>query len=149
MGYTQRQKDVRQYRGQLPSPGRPTVAWRADRVRFWSAIADVKTEDACVGAGVSGPLGFRWFRRAGGVNPCLACEVSGRHLSFREREDIAIWHAQQVSAREIARRLAVTRQRSRVSCVVTRPPGPIGWFTGRRSRSGMPSGGLVDRRRRS
>jgi IS30 family transposase len=31
--------------------------------------------------------------------------VSGRYLSFAEREDIAVWHAQQVSAREIARRL--------------------------------------------
>jgi IS30 family transposase len=26
-------------------------------------------------------------------------------LSFAEREDIAIWHAQRISAREIARRL--------------------------------------------
>jgi len=26
-------------------------------------------------------------------------------LSFTEREDIAVWHAQEVSAREIARRL--------------------------------------------
>lgn len=106
MGYTQRQQDVRLYRGQIPSPGRPTVAWREDRVRFWAAIArGVKTEDACVGAGVSGPVGFRWFRHAGGVNPCLAPDVSGRYLSFSEREDIAIWHAQHVSAREIARRL--------------------------------------------
>jgi IS30 family transposase len=31
--------------------------------------------------------------------------VSGRYLSFPEREDIAMWHAQKVGAREIARRL--------------------------------------------
>jgi IS30 family transposase len=31
--------------------------------------------------------------------------VSGRYLSFPEREDIAIWHAQEVTVREIARRL--------------------------------------------
>jgi len=31
--------------------------------------------------------------------------VSGRYLSFAEREDIAIWHAQQAGVREIARRL--------------------------------------------
>src|SRR5262245_61050751 len=106
MGFTQRQMDVRLYRGQIPSPGRPTVAWREDRVRFWAAIAaGAKTEDACVVAGVSGPVGFRWFRHSGGVNPCLPTDVSGRYLSFGEREDIAIWHAQQVSAREIARRL--------------------------------------------
>jgi len=106
MGYTQRQKDVRLYRGQIPSPGRPTVAWREDRVRFWAAIArGIKTEDACLEARVSGPVGFRWFRHAGGVNPGLPSDVSGRYLSFAEREDIAIWHAQKLSAREIARRL--------------------------------------------
>jgi len=106
MGLGPKQKQVRQYRGQIPSPGRPTVAWREDRVRFWDAIArGVKTEDACVEARVSGPVGFRWFRHAGGVNPRLLPEVSGRYLSFAEREDIAIWHAQQLSAREIARRL--------------------------------------------
>lgn len=80
--------------------------WREDRVRFWTAIASgVKTEDACVAARVSGPVGFRWFRHAGGVNPRLPAQVSGRYLSFSEREDVAIWHAQKVSAREIARRL--------------------------------------------
>jgi IS30 family transposase len=106
MGASQRQKQVRLYRGHISSPGRPSVAWREDRVRFWSAIASgVKTEDACAKAGVSGPVGFRWFRHAGGVNPRLPDEVSGRYLAFREREDIAIWHAQKLSAREIARRL--------------------------------------------
>ncbi|MFB7187963.1 IS30 family transposase [Streptomyces sp. NPDC056230] len=39
------------------------------------------------------------------MNPRLPAEVSGRYLSFAEREDIAIWHAQGVSGREIARRL--------------------------------------------
>ena len=88
------------------SPGRPTVAWREDRVRFWAAIGGgIKTEDVCEQARVSGPVGFRWFRHAGGVNPRLPESVSGRYLSFSEREDIAIWHAQKLSAREIARRL--------------------------------------------
>jgi len=82
------------------------VAWREDRVRFWAAIAGgIKTEDACITARVSAPVGFRRFRHAGGVIPCLPEKVSGRYLSFGEREDIAIWHAQEVSAREIARRL--------------------------------------------
>jgi hypothetical protein len=35
----ERQREVQLYRGQVPSPGRPTVAWREDRVRFWAAIA--------------------------------------------------------------------------------------------------------------
>lgn len=102
----ERQREVQLYRGQVPSPGRPTVAWRADRVRFWAAIArGLKTEDAAREAGVSSPVAFRWFRHAGGVNPCLSPEVSGRYLSFVEREDIAILRAQDVGVREIARRL--------------------------------------------
>ena len=39
------------------------------------------------------------------MNPCLPPKVSGRYLSFAEREDIAIWHAQKLGVREIARRL--------------------------------------------
>jgi transposase, IS30 family len=106
MGNGPKQKQARLYRGQIPSPGRPTVAWREDRVRFWAAIArGVKTEEACVEARVSGPVGFRWFRHAGGVNPCLPSTVSGRYLSFAEREDIALFRAQGAGVRQIARRL--------------------------------------------
>jgi IS30 family transposase len=102
----ERQREVQLYRGQVPSPGRPTVAWREDRVRFWEAIArGVMTEDAAVEAGVSSPVAFRWFRHAGGVNPCLPSNVSGRYLSFSEREDIALSRARGVGVREIARRL--------------------------------------------
>jgi IS30 family transposase len=102
----ERQRQVQLYRGQIPSPGRPTVAWRQDRVAFWAAIAQgAMTEDAGMAAGVSSPVAFRWFRHAGGVNPQLVPSVSGRYLSFAEREDIAIWHAQKIGAREIARRL--------------------------------------------
>ena len=101
-----RQKQVRAYRGQMPSPGRPTVARREDRVRFWAAIArGVMTEDVAGEAGVSSPVGFRWFRHAGGVNPALPPAVSGRYLSFAEREDIAVWRAQNLGVREVARRL--------------------------------------------
>ena len=90
-----RQRQVQLYRGQIPSPGAPTVAWREDRVRFWAAIAQgVKTDVAAAEAGVSSPVGYRWFRHAGGVNPCLPPTVSGRYLSFSEREDIALLKAQ-------------------------------------------------------
>ena len=102
----ERQREVQLYRGQVPSPGRPTVAWREDRVRFWEAIAGgAKTEAAAVEAGVSSPVAFRWFRHAGGVNPCLCPSVSGRYLSFGEREEIALFRAQGLGVREIARRL--------------------------------------------
>jgi IS30 family transposase len=106
MTMRERQRAVQLYRGQIPSPGRPTVAWRRDRVTFWAAIATgAKTEDAAVESGVSSPVAFRWFRHAGGVNPCLRATVSGRYLSFEEREEIAILHARKLGVREIARRL--------------------------------------------
>ena len=74
----ERQREVQLYRGQVPSPGRPTVAWREDRVRFWAAVArGLKTEDAAGEAGVSSPVAFRWFRHAGGVNPCLSPDGVG------------------------------------------------------------------------
>ena len=89
----------------MPSPGRPTVAWREDRVRFWAAIGrGLSSEEAAAGIGVSPAVGTRWFRHAGGVRPNLSAAVPGRYLSFAEREDIAIWRAQGAGVREIARR---------------------------------------------
>ncbi|MEU8202928.1 IS30 family transposase [Streptosporangium sp. NPDC049046] len=106
MGLGKKQQAVRLYRGQIPSPGRPTVAWREDRVRFWHAIArGVSSQEAAVGIGVSPTVGTRWFRQAGGVRPCLTPTVSGRYLSFAEREEIALCRARKVGVREIARRL--------------------------------------------
>ncbi|RFA06635.1 hypothetical protein B7R21_19240 [Subtercola boreus] len=106
MGSGNQQKQVRAYRGQMVSPGRPTVAWREDRVRFWAAIAvGAKTRDAGVAAGVSEPVAHRWFVHAGGVNPQLAPALSGRYLTSGNREEIALWRAQGCGVREIARRL--------------------------------------------
>ena len=106
MTMRERQRQVQLYRGQIPSPGRPTVAWREDRVRFWAAIGrGASSEDAAREIGVSQAVGTRWFRQAGGVAPKLPPAVSGRYLSFAEREDIAIWHAQKAGVRQIARRL--------------------------------------------
>jgi hypothetical protein len=87
----ERLRGVQLYRGQVPSPGRPSVAWRGDRVRFWAAVArGLKTEDAAGEAGVSSAVAFRWFRHAGGVNPFLSSTLSGRYLSFGEREEIVL-----------------------------------------------------------
>ncbi|MFE5113841.1 IS30 family transposase [Streptomyces sp. NPDC056663] len=90
----------------MPSPGRPSVAWRADRVRFWQAIArGLSSVDAAGVIGVSPAVGSRWFRHAGGVNPCLTPATSGRYLSFAEREEIALLRARDLGVREIARHL--------------------------------------------
>lgn len=72
VGVWERQRQVRESRGLMPSPGRPGVAWRDGKVNFWTGIArGVKTEEAGLGAGVSMPVVFRWFHHAGGVRPCL------------------------------------------------------------------------------
>jgi IS30 family transposase len=97
---------VRQMRGRMWSPGRPSIARREDRVRFWEAIArGGSTEDAAEVAGVSSAVGARWFRQAGGMPSLTLVPVSGRYLSFAEREEIAILHAQTFGVREIARRI--------------------------------------------
>ena len=93
-------------RGQMWSPGRPSTARRDDRVRFWEAIArGASSEDAAVATGVSQAVGSRWFRQAGGMPPIALGPLSGRYLSFAEREEIAILRAQQHGVREIARRV--------------------------------------------
>ncbi|WP_232668863.1 helix-turn-helix domain-containing protein, partial [Pseudonocardia sp. TRM90224] len=62
--------------------------------------------DAGIEAGVSQPVGTRWFRDCGGVAPRSIFQAdSGRYLSFDEREQIALWRAEKVGVREIARRL--------------------------------------------
>jgi IS30 family transposase len=92
------------------SPGRPGVAQRENRRRFWAAIAaGVSSEEAASGAGVSYPVGYRWFREAGGMPPKILAPSSKpkseRYLSFAEREEIALLRAQGCGVREAARRL--------------------------------------------
>jgi hypothetical protein len=94
-------------RGKMWSPGRPSTARREDRVRFWEAISrGAWTDDASVSAGVSPAVGTRWFRESGGMPSLTLAPTSGRCLSFAEREEIAILHAQTLGVREIARRIA-------------------------------------------
>ncbi len=106
MGVGKRQQAIRAMRGQMWSPGRPSVARREDRQRFWREIAAGRsTEDAAGAAGVSVPVGIRWFRDGGGMSPISLAPASKRYLSFAEREEIAILHAQHVGVRGIARQL--------------------------------------------
>jgi DNA-binding CsgD family transcriptional regulator len=106
MGVGERQGEIRAMRGQVWSPGRPSVARREERVRFWRSVAaGVASTDAAAVAGVSPAVGSRWFRDGGGMPPISLVSLSGRYLSFAEREEIAILHAQRVGVREIARRL--------------------------------------------
>jgi IS30 family transposase len=107
---TGKRRSARSTRAALRSPGRPPVARREHRLVFWSAVsAGRSSEDAAVEAGVSSPVGARWFREAGGMPPShlapSAKPLSGRYLSFVEREEIALLCAGGRGVREIARRL--------------------------------------------
>jgi IS30 family transposase len=83
---------------------------REHRRRFWALIAaGLSSEDAAMEVGVSQAVGSRWFRVAGGMTPShlsrASGPLSGRYLSFTEREEIALLRAEGHGVREVARRL--------------------------------------------
>ena len=105
-----KRRSNRSGRAPLSSPGRPPVAGRDERRRFWAAIAAGKaSEVAAVGAGVPPAVGTRWFRKAGGMPPAMfglsAKPLSGLYLSFMEREEIGLLRAQGHTIQEVARRI--------------------------------------------
>ena len=105
-----RRRSDRALRNKLHSPGRPPVARQEHLRRFWTLIAGgLSSEDAALGAGMSAPVGARWFRKAGGMPPStLAPSLkpsSGRYLTFAEREELAIQRAQGAGVRAIARQM--------------------------------------------
>ena len=105
-----KRRSNRSTRSKLYSPGRPPVWQRETLCRFWQAVASGQTsEDAAVNAGVSAPVGARWFRNSGGMPAThlgpSAKPPSGRYLTFLEREDIAIELAKGAGVRAIARKI--------------------------------------------
>ncbi|WP_242098849.1 IS30 family transposase [Sphingomonas sp. CROZ-RG-20F-R02-07] len=122
MGIGKRRSD-RCGRPPLRSPGRPSVADRSERQLFWTSIAaGLSSSAAAIKAGVSQPVGTRWFRESGGMPPAMfrpaAQPLSGRYLSLAEREDIALLLVQGHSLHEIGRRLG--RSASTISREVRR-----------------------------
>jgi IS30 family transposase len=104
MARRQQQAD-RALRPAMRSPGRPIPARHVER-EFWGLIAQGKrSEDAAVEVGVSAPVGTRWFRHAGGMPPLSLAEPTGRYLSFKEREELALLRVQGLGVRAIAREL--------------------------------------------
>src|SRR5271155_2324683 len=108
--------------------GRPPAGRREHRVRFWEAIArGASSENAATEAGVLPSIGVRWFRKGGGMSPLTLAPVSGRYLSFTEREEIAVLLAGSCGVREIARQLGrapstISRELQRNAAVRTGRP---------------------------
>jgi IS30 family transposase len=92
-------------RGSLRSPGAPSHRNEIQRL-FWKQIATgITSEKAAQAVGVSQAVGTRWFRHNGGMAPSILHSLSGRYLSFTEREEIGLLSCQGVGVREIARRI--------------------------------------------
>src|SRR5512133_2303756 len=94
-------------------------------------------------AGVSAAVGTRWFREGGGMPTITMAPLSGRYLSFEEREEIALLKAEGAGVREISRR--VGRDASTISRELRRNAATCGgrleyrastaqWHADRRSR---------------
>ncbi len=124
-----RRRSDRALRGKLRSPGRPPVARREHRRLFWALVAEgLSSEDAAMEVGISQPVGTRWFREAGGMPPSTFARssrpLSGRYLTFAEREEVALLRAQGAGVREVARRLG--RAASTISRELMLIPGDVG-----------------------
>jgi IS30 family transposase len=92
-------------RSPMKSPGAPSLRREVER-EFWREIAKgLLPEEAAHAVGVSQAVGGRWFRHGGGMPSVDLAALSGRYLSFREREEIALLKVQGAGVRAIARRL--------------------------------------------
>src|SRR5436305_3291221 len=92
-------------RSAMKSPGAPSLRRDVERL-FWREIArGLTSEDAAIAVGASQAAGSRWFRERGGMPLFMVSALTGRYLSFPEREEIAVLKAQGAGVREIARRL--------------------------------------------
>ena len=106
MGARRARSSDRALRPPMRSPGRPP-GWRREHLQqFWAAIArGLSSEEAGIAAGFSPAVGVRLFRQAGGMRTISPTSLSGRYLSFAEREEIAILNARCCGVREIASQL--------------------------------------------
>jgi IS30 family transposase len=89
----------------MKSPGAPRHRREVERA-FWRVIAKgLLAEEAAHAVGVPQAVGGRWFRHGGGMPTVDLAPLSGRYLSFAEREEIAILKVQGAGVRQIAREL--------------------------------------------
>lgn len=111
---------------------RPNAGRREHRQRFWLAIArGLSSENAAAAAGVSSVVGARWFREGGGMRTVSVEPLSGRYLSFIEREEIAIMRARGCGVRHIAGELG--RSPSTISRELARNSTRVGTRRGYRA----------------
>ena len=140
-----RRRSDRSGRAPLFSPGRPVVAGRDERRRFWAAIAaGMASEDAAVQVGMSQAVGTRLFREAGGKPPAMfrpsAKPLSGRcSLHLRSGKRSHFFACKAAPCGRLGADSDEQLQRFRGSCGATLRPEAAAWSIARRQRNGMPS----------
>jgi putative transposase len=124
-------------RDPMRSPGRRGIASRTDRVVFWLAIADgFTTTVAAELAGVSEPVGVRWFRNGGGMPDVTFPRCRGAICRLRSGRRLRCSGRRGSGSGRSRVGYAVRRRRSPGSCAGMWPPVAASLSTGRRSRSG-------------
>jgi hypothetical protein len=112
----------------MRSPGHPPFPREVERL-FWLEIAKgLMPAEAALAVGASQPVGQRRFHNAGGMPPFSLEPLSGRYLSFQEREEIALLKAQGAGVRQIARAIGrdpstISRELRRNAATRTANPG--------------------------
>ena len=135
-----------QLRGRAPkkAPGKPSLPRDMERL-FWHEVSKgLSSQDAALAVGASQATGSRWFRERGGMPTFMLAPLSGRYLSFAEREEIAMLRAQGTGVREIARRLG--RAPSTISRELSRNASAPGEKLGYRASVAQRRSELVARR---
>ena len=136
-----RRRSDRSGRAPLMSPGRPSVAGRDERRRFWVAIAAGTTsEDAAIKVGVSQAVETRWFREAGGMPPSRSDNRRSRSPagifrlpSGRRSRSFA---CRATPCRRSPASSGEQRRRSPGSCGAMLPPGAVAWSIAQQRRNG-------------
>ena len=130
MARPKRRRSDRALRARMQSPGRPPVARRQDRQRFCAGIAKgLTTADAGAAAGISPAVAARWFRHSGGMPSVSQAPLSGRYLSFLEREEIALLRAGGSGVRASPGACTARHRRFRENCAGTPRPAAATWIT--------------------
>ena len=153
MSIRKRRSD-RSGRAPLPSPGRPPVAGRDERRRFWAAIAagltseDAAVEPACRSRSEPDGSGRRAACHQRCSDPRRSRSPDGiSRLRSARRSRFFAFRAIPCRRSDVG---SVGRlRRSPVSCGATRPPAAAAWSIARRRPSGTPSDRPVARSRRS
>ncbi len=73
---------------------KPSLRRDVERLFWLGDRPGLAREDAAVAVGVSPAAGSCWFRERGGMPTFMLAPVTGRHLSFEEREEVALLSAQ-------------------------------------------------------